>query len=87
MLILARKAEEVIRIGDQITVKVISIRNGQVRLGIEAPKEMRVFRAEIYEQVMKQNAAAAKAEKSSAVKAAAQLAAVKTKAQNSRQPL
>lgn len=86
MLILARKPEEVIRIGDTITVKVISIRNGQVRLGIEAPKETRVFRAEIYDQVMKQNAAAAKAEKSAAVKAAAQLTAVKTKAQNSRQP-
>ena len=84
MLILARKPEEVIRIGENITVKVISIRNGQVRLGIEAPKETRVFRAEIYDQVMKQNAAAAKAEKSAAIKAAAQLAAVKTKSQNSR---
>ena len=84
MLILARKPEEIIRIGDSITVKIISIRNGQVRLGIDAPKDLRVFRAEIYEQVMQQNAAAAKAEKSAAVKAAAQLAAV-TKSQNSRQ--
>lgn len=84
MLILARKPEEIIRIGDSITVKIISIRNGQVRLGIDAPKDLRVFRAEIYEQVMQQNAAAAKAEKSAAVKAAAQLAAV-TKPQNSRQ--
>jgi carbon storage regulator len=44
MLVLARKSNELIHIGDSITVKVISIRNGQVKLGIEAPREMRVTR-------------------------------------------
>jgi carbon storage regulator CsrA len=45
MLVLARKTKEMIKIGDNITVKVISIRNGQVKLGIEAPKELKVSRA------------------------------------------
>jgi carbon storage regulator len=44
MLVLARKSNELIRIGDHITVKVISIRNGQVKLGIDAPRELRVTR-------------------------------------------
>jgi len=44
MLVLARKSNELIHIGDSITVKVISIRNGQVKLGIEAPRDMRVTR-------------------------------------------
>jgi carbon storage regulator len=44
MLVLARKSNELIHIGDSITVKVISIRNGQVKLGIDAPREMRVTR-------------------------------------------
>jgi carbon storage regulator len=73
MLILTRKPEEVIRLGDDITVKVLSIKNGQVKLGIEAPRELRVFRAEIYEQVQQQNAEAARARKSAAMKAAARL--------------
>jgi len=44
MLVLARKSNELIHIGDSITVKVISIRNGQVKLGIEAPRDLRVTR-------------------------------------------
>jgi len=44
MLVLARKSNELIHIGDNITVKVISIRNGQVKLGIDAPREIRVTR-------------------------------------------
>ena len=46
MLVLARKSKEIIRIGDNITVKVISIRNGQVKLGIEAPREVKVHRGD-----------------------------------------
>lgn len=44
MLVLARKSNELIHIGEHITVKVISIRNGQVKLGIEAPRELKVTR-------------------------------------------
>jgi carbon storage regulator len=45
MLVLARKASETIQIGENITVKVLSIRGGQVKLGIEAPSGVRVSRS------------------------------------------
>jgi carbon storage regulator len=74
MLVLSRKVEEEIRIGDQITLRVLAIKDGQVKLGITAPREMRVYRSEIYEQVQRQNEAAARAEKSAVIEAAAELA-------------
>jgi carbon storage regulator len=46
MLVLARKASEAIKIGDDITVKVIAIRGGQVKIGIEAPSGVRIIRIE-----------------------------------------
>jgi carbon storage regulator len=46
MLVLARKASEAIKIGDAITVKVIAIRGGQVKIGIEAPSGVRIVRVE-----------------------------------------
>jgi carbon storage regulator len=46
MLVLARKATEAIKIGDDITVKVIAIRGGQVKIGIEAPSGVRIVRIE-----------------------------------------
>jgi carbon storage regulator len=45
MLVLARKTSETIQIGEHITVKVLSIRGGQVKLGIEAPDGVRVSRS------------------------------------------
>jgi carbon storage regulator len=51
MLVLARKTKEIIRIGDTIVIKVLSIRNGQVKLGIEAPRDIRVTRAESEEDI------------------------------------
>lgn len=59
MLILTRKSGEGIRIGDQITLKIIEIRGNQVRLGVEAPKDMAVHREEIYALIQEQNRAAA----------------------------
>jgi carbon storage regulator len=47
MLVLARKFGERIMIGDRIVVTVVRLVNGQVRLGIEAPREIAVFREEI----------------------------------------
>ena len=44
MLVLARKATEAIKIGEDITVKVIAIRGGQVKIGIEAPSGIRIVR-------------------------------------------
>ncbi len=47
MLVLSRKVGERILIGDRIVVTVAKLENGQVRLGIEAPREIAVFREEI----------------------------------------
>lgn len=48
MLILTRKVGEMIRIGDAVTVRVLEVRGSQVRLGVEAPGDVRIFREEIY---------------------------------------
>lgn len=48
MLILTRKVGETIRIGDTVTVRVLEVRGGQVRLGLEAPADVRILREEIY---------------------------------------
>jgi carbon storage regulator len=47
MLILTRKIGETIRIGDNITVKVLALRGGQIRLGFTAPNDVRIFREEV----------------------------------------
>jgi len=57
MLVLSRKKDEKIIIGDQITVLVIEIRGDKVRLGIDAPKEITVHRQEVYEAIQRENAA------------------------------
>jgi carbon storage regulator len=59
MLVLSRKLGEVITIGDRITVTVIEVKDGKVRLGIDAPQDMRVYRQEIYLKVQEENLQAA----------------------------
>lgn len=76
MLVLTRKLDEDIRLGDQIVVRVLAVRDGQVKLGIEAPREMRVLRGELYEAVQRQNEAAAHANRSAVAEAAARLASL-----------
>jgi carbon storage regulator len=49
VLVLSRKVEERIRIGDEITIVVTRISKDKVRLGVEAPKGMQVHREEVYE--------------------------------------
>jgi len=51
MLVLTRKLGETIVIGDNIVVKVVDIHGKQIRLGIEAPTEITIFRGEIYERI------------------------------------
>ncbi|WP_457745522.1 carbon storage regulator CsrA [Sulfurimonas sp.] len=58
MLVLARKIDESIVIGENIVIKVVSVDNGVVKLGIEAPKEVSIFRNELLEQVKETNKAA-----------------------------
>ncbi|MDX8413817.1 MAG: carbon storage regulator CsrA [Mariprofundales bacterium] len=48
MLILTRKLGEAITIGDQVQIKVLSIKGGQVRLGVDAPDSVRINREEVY---------------------------------------
>jgi carbon storage regulator len=61
MLILTRKIGETIRIGDEISISVIEIRGNQVRLGINAPRNVVVHRQEVYELIQEQNEQAAQA--------------------------
>jgi len=65
MLILTRRSGESIKIGDDITISVIEIRGHQVRLGIEAPRDVVVHREEIYELIQEQNRLAAEQSPSS----------------------
>lgn len=51
MLVLSRKQDEKIIIGDSITLMVVSIQGDKVRLGIEAPKEVSIHREEVYQAI------------------------------------
>lgn len=55
MLVLSRKKGESIMIGDQIELKVLSIEGDQVKLGIVAPKNVKVHRSEVFEAIQEQN--------------------------------
>ncbi len=59
MLILTRKLNEKVVIGDGIVVSVVELRGDQVKLGIEAPKSVKVFRQEVYEAIQEENRRAA----------------------------
>ncbi len=59
MLILSRKTNEKIMIGDDISLTIIEIRGDQVKIGIEAPKSVKVFRQEVFEAIQNENRAAA----------------------------
>ena len=61
MLVLARKVNESIIIGDQIEISVIDIRGEQVKLGIKAPSTIKVYREEVYRAIQQENLAASRA--------------------------
>ena len=60
MLVLARKLDEAIVLGDDITIRVISIEKGVVKLGIDAPKSLTILRSELIEDVKYSNIASSK---------------------------
>jgi carbon storage regulator len=55
MLVLTRKLGENIRIGDSVKITVLEVRSGQVKLGIDAPPEIKVHREEIYARIQEEN--------------------------------
>jgi carbon storage regulator len=59
MLILSRKINEKIMIGDDVSVSIIEIRGDQVRLGVDAPKNVKVYRQEVFDAIKAENKAAA----------------------------
>ncbi|HHV47141.1 MAG TPA: carbon storage regulator CsrA [Tissierellia bacterium] len=62
MLILTRKKDESIIINGNIEVRILEIEDGKVSIGIKAPKEVDIFRKEIYESIEEENMKAAKIE-------------------------
>ncbi len=61
MLVLSRREDESIIINDDIEIKVIGVKQDQVKIGIVAPKNVKIFRKEIYDEIQSANIAAARA--------------------------
>lgn len=63
MLVLTRKVDQSIIIGDNIKLTVVEIRGDQVKIGIEAPREIPVHREEVYREIQEENRKAAQVSK------------------------
>lgn len=59
MLVLTRKRDESVMIGDNIKITVVDVRGDQVKLGIEAPRSIPVHREEVYREIKEENRRAA----------------------------
>ncbi len=58
MLILSRKIDQKIRIGDDIVLTIIDVKSDQVKIGVEAPASVKVFRQEVFSAIQSENTAA-----------------------------
>ena len=56
MLILTRRVGETLMVGDEVTVTVLGVKGNQVRIGVNAPKDVAVHREEIYQRIQNENA-------------------------------
>ena len=65
MLILTRKPGESLFIGDSIKITIVEMKGHQIRVGIDAPKDMRIYREEIYYQILEENKQAAESARAS----------------------
>lgn len=70
MLVLTRRLGESINIGDSIKITVVDIDGKQVKVGIEAPKDVSIFREEVYERIKQENIRASEASSDELKKAA-----------------
>ncbi|MEW6702739.1 MAG: carbon storage regulator CsrA [Bacteroidota bacterium] len=61
MLVLTRKIDEEIKIGSDITIKVLSISENQIKVGIKAPKDVQIYRNEVYDKVKESTIEASRA--------------------------
>ena len=55
MLVLSRKIGQQIMIGQDITIKIVDVQGENVRIAIEAPKEIKIYRGEIYKAIVEEN--------------------------------
>jgi carbon storage regulator len=60
MLVLSRKIDESIVIGDDVEITIVEVRGDTVKLGVSAPKSVTVYRKEVYEAIQQENIAASK---------------------------
>lgn len=61
MLVLSRKINQSIMVGDNVRIVIVAVDRDQVKLGIEAPREVPVHRSEVYEEIQRSNRSAAAA--------------------------
>ena len=59
MLVITRKVNESLVIGGDIEISVVSVEDGKIRLGVNAPREVKIYRKEIYEEIKAENRRAA----------------------------
>jgi len=86
MLILTRKSGESIRIGKDVVIHILESNSKQMKLGISAPREVPVYRNEVYEKIQSENRAAATSQQASLKAGLESLRAMKGKRSDRKDP-